>query len=135
MEITNSFEIPNKYYVYEGLCDNIETKWITKNKWDKQMNVKFNGTEIIYKDNFGDQIIVLEKNEPDWDKYTDCKFNPNSKCNCLSIDYTNREKYIDYVSNKYDITDKLLHTLYLSDREQLRSFIKHYYNFDINDLD
>ena len=64
-----------------------------------------------------------------------CKKQENSKCNCLSINYTNREKYIDYVSNEYDITDKLLHILYLSDREQLRSFIKHYYNFDINDLD
>ena len=91
--------------------------------------------KIIYKDNFGDEMIILEKDDPDWDKYTDCKFNPNSKCNCLSIDYTNREKYLDYVSNKYDITDKLLHTLYLSDKKQLKDYIMDKYNFDINDLD
>ena len=59
----------------------------------------------------------------------------NCKCNCLTIDYSNRKKYIDYVSNKYNITGGLLHTLYLSNRKQLRSFIKHYYNFDINELD
>ena len=57
------------------------------------------------------------------------------KCNCLIIDYPNRKKYIDYVSNKYNINGGLLHTLYLSNRKQLRSFIKHYYNFDINELD
>tara|TARA_R110002073_G_scaffold325633_1_gene504848 strand:- start:316 stop:525 length:210 start_codon:yes stop_codon:yes gene_type:complete len=65
----------------------------------------------------------------------DCKFKSNSKCNCLSIDYTNRQKYLDYVSNEYNITGKLLHTLYLSDRDELRSFIKENYNFDINNLD
>jgi len=59
----------------------------------------------------------------------------NCKCNCLNIDYPNRKKYIDYVSNKYNIYDNLLHTLYLSNRIQLRSFIRHNYNFDINDLD
>lgn len=64
-----------------------------------------------------------------------CLKSENCKCNCLTIDYPNRKKYIDYVSKKYNIYDKLLHTLYLSNRSQLRSFIKHYYNFDINDLD
>lgn len=64
-----------------------------------------------------------------------CLKEENSKCNCLSIDYPNRKKYLNYVSNKYSINDKLLHTLYLSDKKQLRSFIKHYYNFDINNLD
>lgn len=121
MEISKSFQIPITHYVYEGLCNNIETKWITKNEWDKKT--------------ISDEMIVLKKDDPDWDKYTDCKFNPNSKCNCLSINYPNRQKYLNYVSNEYNITDKLLHTLYLSDKEQLRSFIKEYYNFDIKDLD
>ena len=135
MEITNNFQISNTHYVYEGLCNNIQTKWITKNEWDKKtISCKMIDNKLIYKDNFGDEMIVLEKDDPDWDKYNDCKFNPNSKCNCLSIDYPNRQKYIDYVSNKYNITDKLLHTLYLSNRDELRSFIKHNYNFDINDL-
>ncbi len=59
----------------------------------------------------------------------------NCKCNCLLIDFPNRKKYIDYVSNKFDIKNELLHTLYLSNKHQLRSFIKHYYKFDINMLD
>lgn len=135
MEIINSFELPYNFYVYEGLCDNIPTKWITRNKWDKKINIRFNGSEIIYKDSFGDEIIIAEEEDEDWDKYTDCKFNPNNKCNCLSINYKNKQKYIDYVSNKFNIKDKLLHTLYLSNKKQLKSFIKENYNFDINDLD
>jgi len=56
-------------------------------------------------------------------------------CNCLSIDYLNKKKYIDYVSKSFNITGSLLHTLHLSTREQLRSYIRHYHKFDIDDLD
>jgi len=56
-------------------------------------------------------------------------------CNCLIIDFENRLKYLNYIKKKYNITDRLLHTLYLSNRNELRSYMKHYYNFDINDLD
>lgn len=61
----------NNYYVYEGLCNNIDTKWITTNKWDKHINISFSNNEIIYKDSFGDEIIVLERDDDDWDKYID----------------------------------------------------------------
>lgn len=64
----------------------------------------------------------------------ECLKTENCKCNCLVINYPNRNKYIDYVSTKYNIKGQLLHTLYLSNRQQLRSFIRHYYNFDINTL-
>ena len=74
-----------------------------------------------------DECIELKKNYEEEGKIYNC--------NCLNIDYPNRKKYIDYVSIKYNITDKLLHTLYLSNRKQLRSFIRHNYNFDINELD
>jgi len=56
-------------------------------------------------------------------------------CNCLIINFENRLKYLNYIKKKYNITDRLLHTLYLSNRNQLRSYMKHNYNFDINDLD
>ena len=56
-------------------------------------------------------------------------------CNCLIIDFENRLKYLNYIKKKYNISDNLLHTLYLSNRNQLRSFMRHYHNFDINDLD
>ena len=56
-------------------------------------------------------------------------------CNCLFIDFENRLKYLNYIKKKYNITDRLLHTLYLSNRNELRSYMKHYHNFDINDLD
>ena len=56
-------------------------------------------------------------------------------CNCLIIDFENRLKNFNYIKKKYNITDRLLHTLYLSNRNQLRSYMKHNYNFDINDLD
>ena len=57
------------------------------------------------------------------------------KCNCLIIDFENRIKYLNYIKKNYDIYDKLLHTLFLSNRNELRSYMKHNYNFDINDLD
>lgn len=52
------------YYVYEGLCNNIKTKWITKTKWDYKIKIAFNGIDIEYLDSKGDFITVLEKNDP-----------------------------------------------------------------------
>jgi len=134
MEITNKFKLKD-YYVYEGLCNEIPTKWITKSEWDEKININFSSTGIIYTDSYGDEIIVLEEDDEDWNIFVDCKFKPTNNCNCLRIDYPNKEKYIDYISDKFDIKDMLLHTLHLSSREQLRGYIKHNYNFDINDLD
>ena len=57
------------------------------------------------------------------------------KCNCLNINYLDKELYITYVSERFNITGDLLHTLYLSTREQLKSYISHYHKFNIDDLD
>ena len=58
----------------------------------------------------------------------------NQKCNCLIIDYENKQKYIDYVGTKFNIHIDLLHTLHLSTKEQLRSYISHYHKYDINKI-
>ena len=138
MEINKSFKLSKNnidYFVYEGFCDNIETKWITKNnEWDKKITCKFNGKEMIYKDTFGEEMIILEKDDDEWWDWEDCIMNKEN-CNCLSIDYLNKQKYIDYISKKFNITGALLHTLHLSTREQLRSYIRHNHKYDINDLD
>ncbi len=63
------------------------------------------------------------------------KENNEYNCSCLTIDFKNRLKYLNYIKKKYDIYDKLLHTLYISNRNQLRSYMKHYHNFNIDDLD
>ena len=72
IQITNTFKI-HDVFVYEGLCDNINTKWITKKEWNKEINIQFNGTELIYTDRYGNEIIVLEKDDPDWNKYIEKK--------------------------------------------------------------
>ena len=52
------------YYVYEGLCDNIKTKWITKNKWDYKITICCDGVGLYPVDSKGDFITVLEKDDP-----------------------------------------------------------------------
>ena len=59
----------NDNFVYQGVCNNINTKWITKNEWNKKINIQFINNEIIYTDNFGDKIIVLEEDEIEWENY------------------------------------------------------------------
>jgi len=63
------------------------------------------------------------------------KENNKYNCSCLTIDFKNRLKYLNYIKKKYDICDRLLHTLYISNRNELRSYMKHYHNFNIDDLD
>ncbi len=68
MEIHDSYNFKNDgtlYYVYEGLCDGRQTKWITKTKWDFKIKFKMMGGEILYVDSMGDEILVLEKNDLD----------------------------------------------------------------------
>lgn len=68
MEFTDIFRYENdgvNYHVYEGLCDERPTKWITKTKWDFLMILSCDDTTIYYTDSNGDFIIVLEKDDPD----------------------------------------------------------------------
>jgi len=61
-------------YIYEGLCNERQTKWITKSNWDYKISVQFNGSDLIYTDSKGIEMLVLEKNDPDdienWEIYS-----------------------------------------------------------------
>ena len=61
--------------------------------------------------------------------------NRKKNCKCLLIDYENKKQYIDFCVDKFNISDTLEHTLHLSTKEQLKGFIKHYYNFDIENIE
>jgi hypothetical protein len=57
-----------KHFVYEGTCDGIPTKWITKSKWDYKITVEYlpyyiNTKQLKYSDSNGDEIIIFEEND------------------------------------------------------------------------
>ena len=52
------------YYVYEGLCNDRLTKWITKSEWDYKITICFDGVGHYPADSKGDFITVLEKDDP-----------------------------------------------------------------------
>jgi len=59
----------------------------------------------------------------------------NNKCIKEKDDYLDKKRYIDFCVDKFNISEELEYTLNLSTKKQLRSFIKHIYNFDINSID
>ena len=73
MEINDTYRFKQdniNYYVYEGLCDGRETKWITKTRWNKKILIKFDGIGHYMVDSKGDNITVLEKDDPaDYEKW------------------------------------------------------------------
>ena len=60
MEIHDIYRF-EEYYVYEGLCDGRETKWITKNKWDYKIILRHDGVGVYPVDSKGDFMTILEK--------------------------------------------------------------------------
>jgi hypothetical protein len=67
MEIKDIYRFESdgvNYYVYEGLCDNRETKWITTSEWDYKITVSFDGVGHYPVDSKGEYITVLEKDDP-----------------------------------------------------------------------
>ena len=68
MEINDTYEIKNEtiqHFVYEGTCDGIPTKWVTKSKWDFKINVRFDKekNDIEYTDSSGDKILVFDEED------------------------------------------------------------------------
>ncbi len=56
----------SKYYVYQGTCDGIDTKWITINKkWD--FKVAF--VDGKYVDSSGAEMIVCERGDEEWNLF------------------------------------------------------------------
>jgi hypothetical protein len=70
MEIYNAYIIKSKdtqYFVYEGTCDGIPTKWITKSKWDGRIKIKMSKREgIKYIDSEGKEVLVLEEDDDEY---------------------------------------------------------------------
>ena len=65
------------YYVYEGLCNGRETKWITFSPWDYKISVSLGDKGIEYKDSNGHPILILEKEDPDDIERWNMIYNPN----------------------------------------------------------
>lgn len=68
MEINDIYKINIEgvwHFVYEGTCDGIKTKWITKSKWDFKINVRFDKEkkDIEYTDSNGDEILVFDEQD------------------------------------------------------------------------
>jgi hypothetical protein len=72
MDIKNIYrKIVNntKYYVYNGTCDRIPTKWITKTKWDYKITAKFTNGEVFYYDTNKNKILVYDNEDPEFNIY------------------------------------------------------------------
>jgi len=70
MEINDTYEIKIEniqHFVYEGTCDGIPTKWVTKSKWDGKIKFQMlNNKEIKYTDSSGDEILVFDEEDVEY---------------------------------------------------------------------
>ena len=70
MEINDTYEIKienMQHFVYEGTCDGIPTKWVTKSKWDGKIKIQMlNNKEIKYTDSSGDEILVFDEEDVEY---------------------------------------------------------------------
>jgi len=70
MEIIDTYEIKIEniqYFVYEGTCDGIPRKWVTKSKWDGKINIQMlKNKEIKYTDSSGDEILVFDEEDAEY---------------------------------------------------------------------
>jgi len=70
MEINDTYEIKIEniqHFVYEGTCDGIPTKWVTKSKWDGKINIQMlNNKGIKYTDSSGDEILVFDEEDVEY---------------------------------------------------------------------
>jgi hypothetical protein len=70
MEINDTYEIKIEniqHFVYEGTCDGIPTKWVTKSKWDGKIKIQMlNNKEIKYTDSSGDEILVFDEEDVEY---------------------------------------------------------------------
>lgn len=68
MEITDTYEIKIegvRHFVYEGTCDSVPTKWVTKSKWDGKINIQMK-TPITYTDSVGNEIRVFDEEDVEY---------------------------------------------------------------------
>ena len=70
MEINDLYTIKIEnipHLVYEGTCDGIPTKWITKSKWDFKISIKMlKNRQLKYSDSNGDEILVFDEEDAEY---------------------------------------------------------------------
>ena len=54
------------YFVYQGMCNGTETKWITKSPLYYSMTIKFVNDELVYVDSNRDDMLVYEVDEEEY---------------------------------------------------------------------
>jgi hypothetical protein len=66
MEINDKYKINLKnidYFVYDGSCDGILTRWITKTKWDGKINIQIIKKKPKYTDSNGDELLIFDEHD------------------------------------------------------------------------
>ena len=60
-----------KLYIYVGICNDIDTKWVTQSKWDYKLRIQMNEdrTELNYIDSKNQEVLVYENDEEEWDLF------------------------------------------------------------------
>jgi hypothetical protein len=69
MEISIIYQIDIEnvqHFVYEGTCDGIPTKWVTKSKWDGNIKVQMVNNKLHYTDNDGKEILVFDETDVEY---------------------------------------------------------------------
>lgn len=69
MEISIIYQIDIEHvqhFVYEGTCDGIPTKWVTKTKWDGTIKVQMVNDKITYTDTNGKEILVFDETDVEY---------------------------------------------------------------------
>lgn len=72
MEIKNIYKIYIEnivHYLYDGICDGIPTKWITKTKWNGRIKIVYKDGEIKYMDDEGNDIVIFDVNDIEYKYY------------------------------------------------------------------
>ena len=66
MEIYDNYTINIEniqHFVYEGSCDGILTKWITKTKWDGKIIIQLIKKKLKYMDSNGNEILIFDEDD------------------------------------------------------------------------
>ena len=69
MELTKIYEIKInnvQHFVYEGTCDGIPTKWVTKTEWNGKITLKMVNNELKYFDSYGHGIDIFDEDDAEY---------------------------------------------------------------------
>jgi hypothetical protein len=57
--------------VYDGICGDIPTKWITQGEWDYTITIRFDKeiNDLVYTDSNKKEILVFEEGEEGYNIY------------------------------------------------------------------